>query len=466
MGTAMAPNFSNILMAHLEENFLENEPIKPLMWVRYIDDIFMVWQGTDIQLQDLLTRLNAAHPIIKFTYEFSGHQAFFPDLLLHKGERFRTSGILDMRTHFKQTNKFQYVHYTSDHTDATKKAVVLGDCTRILRKTSDSDTYRTIVDNFVERLAARGYPRHTSKRLTATMPFEKRPDTLRVKHNTDNSEHTGCHDNHSNTHTHVAHGNRATRTSKSKTTHNTRDRTSRVTKSKTNRMIFPITRSPWFTRIERIATKNWRTMILTDTDLDDRLGNSIMFAHKRNRKVRDTVVRAKMRDEPHPPVLMTNTIDEPPLNITYLTRQSGHSQCGTCPRMTRSCDIRSSVTKRTHPIDTRMECTTTGVIYVITCAVCSKQYVGQTGVTLRNRVRHHLNKMHGGCNRKIYRHFNERNHNPSGRWFITPIQRETDPKKRLRLECEWVNRLRTAGRFGLNARVHATYSSQRLHKTS
>ena len=453
MGTAMAPNFSNIFMAHLEEKFLENEPIKPLMWVRYIDDIFMVWQVTDIQLKDLLTRLNAEHPTIKFTYELSGHQAIFLDLLLHKGERFRTSGIIDMRTHFKQTNKFQYAHYTSDHTDSTKKAIVLGECTRFLTTTSDSGSYRTIVENFIERLAARGYPRHTSKRLTDTMPFEKRPDTLRDRHNTENSEHTGCHDNRdnqSNTPTHVAHGNRATRTSK----------------SRTNRMIFPITRSPWFTRIERIATKNWRTMVLTDADLGDRLGNSIMFAHRRNRNVRDTVVRAKMRDEPDPPVLQTNTIDEPTLNIPYLTRQCGHSQCGTCPRMTKSCAIRSSVTKKTHPIHTRMDCSTTGVVYVITCAVCSKQYVGQTGVTLRNRVRHHLNKMHGGCNRKIYRHFNEKNHNPSGRWFITPIKRETDPKKRLKLECEWIGRLRTACRFGLNARVHAIYSSQRLHKTS
>ena len=88
MGTAMAPNFSNIFMAQLEEGFLEDEPIKPLMWVRYIDDVFMVWPGTDPQLEGFLHRLNDRHPTIKFTHKTDDLGIEFLDIFLYKGRRF------------------------------------------------------------------------------------------------------------------------------------------------------------------------------------------------------------------------------------------------------------------------------------------------------------------------------------------------------------------------------------------
>ena len=160
MGTAMAPNFSNIFMARLEEAFLSQETVPPTCWFRYIDDISMVWNASLDQLDGFLTRLNEFHPTIKFTHECDAQEAVFLDTHISKGNRFRSSGILDIRTHFKPTNRFQYVHYTSDHTRATEKAVVIGKCTRFLRSTSDRDTYHSILRDHVSHLVARGYPRH------------------------------------------------------------------------------------------------------------------------------------------------------------------------------------------------------------------------------------------------------------------------------------------------------------------
>ena len=42
MGTRMAPQYANLFMADLEQRFLHSQPLKPLLYIRYIDDVFMV----------------------------------------------------------------------------------------------------------------------------------------------------------------------------------------------------------------------------------------------------------------------------------------------------------------------------------------------------------------------------------------------------------------------------------------
>ena len=43
IGTKMAPAYANIVMSILERNLLTGSCSKPLVWFRYIDDIFAIW---------------------------------------------------------------------------------------------------------------------------------------------------------------------------------------------------------------------------------------------------------------------------------------------------------------------------------------------------------------------------------------------------------------------------------------
>jgi hypothetical protein len=43
MGTEMVPSYANIFMGRLERNLLMQAPVKPLSWLRFIDDIEMKW---------------------------------------------------------------------------------------------------------------------------------------------------------------------------------------------------------------------------------------------------------------------------------------------------------------------------------------------------------------------------------------------------------------------------------------
>ena len=43
MGTKMAPAYATVFMESAESSFLSSFPLKPTVYYRYIDDIFMTW---------------------------------------------------------------------------------------------------------------------------------------------------------------------------------------------------------------------------------------------------------------------------------------------------------------------------------------------------------------------------------------------------------------------------------------
>jgi len=166
MGTKMAPSFANIFMSDLENRFLQTQRILPLIWRRYIDDIVMIWTHGRDSLETFLHELNTFHHSIKFTFDISNTEAAFLDVTVHKGERFKATQILDCRTHFKTTNTFQYVHGSSCHPPGVKKGIVIGECLRFLRNTSNKAEFEEQKISLLMHLQARGYPtEETQKRI-------------------------------------------------------------------------------------------------------------------------------------------------------------------------------------------------------------------------------------------------------------------------------------------------------------
>ena len=79
MGTAVAPNYANLFMNRFESKALANWPLKPFIWLRFIDDIFMIWTHGEDTLTEFITYLNGIHPTIKFAHELSTTQINFLD---------------------------------------------------------------------------------------------------------------------------------------------------------------------------------------------------------------------------------------------------------------------------------------------------------------------------------------------------------------------------------------------------
>ena len=56
-------------MDEIETNFLQTQEFQPLVWFRYIDDVFFIWTHGPDKLVSFMTEFNNYHPNIKFTYE-------------------------------------------------------------------------------------------------------------------------------------------------------------------------------------------------------------------------------------------------------------------------------------------------------------------------------------------------------------------------------------------------------------
>lgn len=70
MGNPLGPTLANIFLCYYEQIWLQNCPhnCKPIMYKRYIDDTFILFQNSD-QAKLFLDYLNSQHPNITFTSE-------------------------------------------------------------------------------------------------------------------------------------------------------------------------------------------------------------------------------------------------------------------------------------------------------------------------------------------------------------------------------------------------------------
>ena len=156
MGTKMAVAFTVIFMAHIEKQLLASSPHKPIIWKRFIDDIFSVWTINENEINDFVLFANSFHPTIKFTCEMSSERIVFLDTEVFKGPRFAEGKILDVETHFKPTETFKYTHFSSCHSFSVKKSFIKGETLRLLRTNSAETKFESLKRDFESRLLHRG----------------------------------------------------------------------------------------------------------------------------------------------------------------------------------------------------------------------------------------------------------------------------------------------------------------------
>ncbi len=71
MGTRAASTIANLTMGDFEEKHVYTYHLKPLIWCRFIDDNFMLWNPGLKALQEFVKHPNSCHPTLKFTFEYS-----------------------------------------------------------------------------------------------------------------------------------------------------------------------------------------------------------------------------------------------------------------------------------------------------------------------------------------------------------------------------------------------------------
>ena len=155
MGTGFAPNYANIYMVYFEQKALSKAPnnLQPLIWKRFIDDIFFIWTHGGTALQGFYDYLNTIHPTIKFEISHSIQEIDFLDTTIF----FKHGTKLESTLFVKSIDTCSLLHATSFHPDSCKSSVIYSQALRYCSIITDHTKLKEQLDILKENLLRRGY---------------------------------------------------------------------------------------------------------------------------------------------------------------------------------------------------------------------------------------------------------------------------------------------------------------------
>ena len=336
MGTAFSPTVANIFMSILIKNFLKAQSEKPLLLVRYIDDIFLIWPTKDT-LNQFLVQLDNFHPNLKFTHSVSDISVNFLDLTIYKGPNFKTSHRLDLKTYQKPLNLYQYIEYTSAHPRNIYRSIILGECKRHLRNNTRPETFIATTTIFKKRLLKRKYPKQLTSKLIGTITFSERQKYLeKAKLNLQRST-----------------------------------------------PIPPLCKCPLLRHFNQL-----KTVILQNYNSINHLAPRPRFITLATPSLRKTLVRAEVKPTTDQHFDLLVSIESLPSNTPHIIsgtlprlrynpkpptiKPCYNPRCCTCTHLNCSPFFTSTVSRRRYPIRFAATCTSSNLIYLITCTKCKK----------------------------------------------------------------------------------------------
>lgn len=170
MGTSCAPQFANLYLIHFERikfkaglsDIWDNNNQKKLHYWRYIDDILIIEEETNIQKKFL--DINKWTKDLKFTLDFGKTKQPFLDLQVYKGTRFEENRILDLKLYHKPTDLHLFTDPRSNIPNKYKFSWITGEQIRILRSSSNKQVFDESVEEFKYFLERRKYKREIWQR--------------------------------------------------------------------------------------------------------------------------------------------------------------------------------------------------------------------------------------------------------------------------------------------------------------
>lgn len=113
MGSPLSPVVTNLYMEAFEQEAIERALDKPKLWVRYVDDTFVIWQHGQDKLESFIEHLNSVCDTIKFMMEIeqNGQLSFLDVLVEKRGEQPKTESRFVARTN--QMTKRSQRNYSS-----------------------------------------------------------------------------------------------------------------------------------------------------------------------------------------------------------------------------------------------------------------------------------------------------------------------------------------------------------------
>ena len=120
MGSPISPVLADIFMEEFEQTAIATADHRPKIWLRYVDDTFVIWEHGQENLQLFLDHLNGLHSNIQFTMEQEKNGSIsFLDVEVTR----REDGGLARRVYRKPTHTDRYLNNASFHHPKIKSSV-------------------------------------------------------------------------------------------------------------------------------------------------------------------------------------------------------------------------------------------------------------------------------------------------------------------------------------------------------
>ena len=411
IGTKFAPSYAIISMGDFEEKALEGATLKPWLWWRYIDDIFLVWEHGEDSLLSFINYLNDLHPTIKFTYKYSKDSIEFLDVLvIREGTGIKTDLFV------KETDTHQYLDYSSCHTFHTKKGIPYGQALRIRRIVSDDGVFESRCNDLKEWLGKRGFPANLVEEQLSKACVQDRNQLL-------DKEWTSRGD---------------------------------------SRDVLVLSYHPCLSKRVHDIVRNAHSILQCDAEHRRVFPEIPMVSYRRAKNLSDMLVRAKVPK------------DQVPLEIGCRGCH-GRSDCEVCGHMVTDTHFTSNVTGRRYAIrGGPFHCNSTNCIYLLECKTCAIQYVGsvtkekeKSNNRFRLRFNNYKTKHGKYCERKaagtlhiggkidqaaLHAHFARSDHNGFQDFSFKIIDSAGSFAETRKKESFWQYKLKTFYPWGLNDR--------------
>lgn len=156
MGKIIGPSCANIYLLEFDEKAMNDFKIKPVIFIRYLDDIFFLWQDTLDNLILYENFLNNITPGIKIKLEYSLISANFLDVTIFK-RKINNTNSLATKVYIKPTDAQNLLHSDSFHPPHTTKGILKSQLIRYKRLSSSYQNYLNSCKLLFHNLKPRGY---------------------------------------------------------------------------------------------------------------------------------------------------------------------------------------------------------------------------------------------------------------------------------------------------------------------
>ena len=414
IGAKFAPSYAIIFMGEFEERAINSFHLKPWVWWRYIDDVFMVWEHGEESLKQFFSHLNGIDHNIQFETppKYSTQCVDFLDVKVGKvGDKLKT----DLFT--KPTDTHQYLESTSCHPFHTKRSIPYSQALRLRRICSEEVDFQERINELKQWLDSRGYDREmVEKQINEASRFS-RDEALQE----------------------------------------------RVVGNREDKDVLVLTYHPALSnKVYRIMNRNQNILSL-GAEHTELFSRTPMVAYRKPKSLKDILVRAIVKSQSTGPNMCGGC--------------NGRSDCQVCNIIVNSDHFSNKEGTRTFNLRKgTFHCNSKGVVYLLTCKTCKKQYVGSTITTFRERYNNYKSKFRAYFRRRekgtlgegkaieqasLFEHFIEHG-NVSGFsqhkkedwsfWSFQLIDSSFNDIKLLERESFWQYKLDTFEPRGLNQR--------------